>query len=165
VGIRLSDLHASTGQLLALTSAVLSGVAVTSIRAARRENPEGPPAETAWSVFFSFTALGLLVSLPTVLPPFGHWVSPTPREWALLIGVGLSSVLAQVIMTEALQHLRVGTAGIISQLTAVFAIGAGALFLGDTLSPGFLGGAALTLSGVALVVLGASPRFLSKLRL
>ena len=165
VGVRLSDLHASTGQLLALGSAVLSGVAVTSIRAARRQNAEGPPAETAWSVFFSFTALGLVVSLPTVLPPFGHWVSPTPREWALLFGVGVSSVLAQVIMTEALQHLRVGTAGIISQLTAVFAIGAGAVFLGDTLSPGFVGGAALTLSGVAFVVLGASPRFLSKLRL
>lgn len=160
VGIRLSDFHASVGQMLGLASAVLSGVAVTSIRAARRETPDGPPAETAWSVFFSFTALGLVVSLPWVLPPFGHWVEPSPREWALLLGVGVASVIAQLIMTEALRHVRVGTAGIISQLTAVFAISAGAVFLGEALSPGFVSGAALTLGGVALVVLGASPRFL-----
>lgn len=164
VGIRLRDLHASVGQLLGLTSAVLSGVAVTSIRAARRETPGGPPAETAWSVFFSFTALGLLVTLPAVLPPFGHWIEPTPREWALLLGLGLASVVAQLLMTEALRHLSVGAAGIFSQLAAVFAIGAGAAFLGDKLSPGFLGGAMLTLGGVTLVVLGGSPRFLGKRR-
>jgi drug/metabolite transporter (DMT)-like permease len=166
VGIRLSDLHASVGQMLGLLSAVLSGVAVTSIRAARREVEGGSPAETAWSVFFSFTALGLLVSLPAVLPPFGRWVDPTPREWALLLGVGVTSVLAQLILSEALRHVRVGTAGIISQLTAVFAIGGGALLLGETLSPGFVGGAALTLGGVALVVLGvgAPPRWLSRWR-
>jgi drug/metabolite transporter (DMT)-like permease len=156
VGIRVTDLHASVGQLLGLTSAVLSGVAVTSIRAARREVPGGPPPETAWSVFFSFTALGLLVTLPTVLPPFGRWVTPTPREWGLLLGLGVASVVAQLLMTEALRHLRVGVAGVFSQLAAVFAIGAGATFLGDKLSPGFLAGAAVTLTGVALVALGGT---------
>jgi len=164
VGIRLSDLHASFGQLLALTSAVLSGVAVTSIRAARREVAGGPPAETAWSVFASFTTLGLLVTLPMVLPPFGRWVAPSGGEWALLLGVGLSSVAAQVLMSEALRHLRVGTAGVITQLTAVGAIGAGALLLGDTLSPGFLTGAALTLGGVAFAIFGGAPLFFYRLR-
>jgi drug/metabolite transporter (DMT)-like permease len=152
VGFHPTDLHAGTGQLLGLSSAVLSGVAVTSIRAARREVPGGPPAETAWSVFFSFTALGLLVTLPAVLPPFGHWVSPSAGDWALLVGVGVSSVAAQLLMTDALQHLRVGTAGVISQLTAVLAIGGGVVFLGDRPSPGFFSGALLTLGGVLLAV-------------
>jgi drug/metabolite transporter (DMT)-like permease len=164
VGIRLSDFHASVGQLLALGSAVLSGVAVTSIRAARREVAGGPPAETAWSVFASFTTLGLLVTLPMVLPPFGHWVAPSAPVWGLLLGVGLASVAAQVLMSEALRHLRVGTAGVITQLTAVGAIGAGAVFLGDKLSPGFLTGAALTLGGVAFAIFGTAPRFLDRLR-
>jgi drug/metabolite transporter (DMT)-like permease len=159
VGIRLGDLHASVGQVLGLTSAVLSGVAVTSIRAARREVQGGPPAETAWSVFFSFTALGLLVTLPWILPPFGHWVPPTGHEWTLLVSLGLASVLAQLLLTEALRHLTIGAAGIVTQLTAVLAIGAGAVFLGEALSPGFLSGAICTLSGVALVVVAASPRF------
>ncbi len=167
VGIRLSDFQArdlTLGQLLALGSAVLSGVAVTSVRAARREVADGSPAETAWTVFASFTILGLLMTLPTVLPPFGHWVAPSPGAWALMLGVGLSSVAAQVLMTEALRHLRVGTAGVITQLTAVGAIGAGAVFLGDRLSPGFLTGAALTLGGVAFAIFGTTPRFLDRLR-
>jgi drug/metabolite transporter (DMT)-like permease len=165
VGFRPGEMHAGAGQLLGLSSAVLSGVAVTSIRAARRELPGGPPAETAWSVFFSFTAFGLLVTLPAVLPPFGAWVTPSAADWALLLGVGVSSVAAQLLMTDALQHLRVGTAGVISQLTSVLTIGAGATFLGDRLSPGFLSGALLTLSGVLLVILGATPRFLARRRL
>jgi drug/metabolite transporter (DMT)-like permease len=152
VGFRPSELHAGAGQLFGLSSAILSGVAVTSIRAARREVPGGPPAETAWSVFFSFTALGLLVTLPAVLPPFGHWVRPSALDWVLLLGVGVSSVAAQLLMTDALQHLRVGTAGVISQLTAVLAIGGGVVFLGDRPSAGFFSGALLTLGGVMLVV-------------
>jgi drug/metabolite transporter (DMT)-like permease len=170
VGLRPSDLTAHAragtdlGPLLGLASAMLSGVAVTSIRAARRVVPGGPPPETAWSVFFSFTALGLVVTLPAVLPPFGRWIAPTTGEWALLLGVGLSSVVAQLLMSEALQHVRVAAAGVITQLTAVLTIGAGAAFLGDQLSPTFLSGALLTLGGVALVVLGGAPRFSSKLR-
>ena len=89
----------------------------------------------------------------------------TPHEWALLLGLGVASVIAQLLLTEALRHLSVGAAGIFSQLAAVFAIGEGALFLGDKLSPGFLSGATLTLGGVALVVLGASPRFGGRRRL
>jgi drug/metabolite transporter (DMT)-like permease len=166
VGLKPGDLaaRAGFGPLLGLTSAVLSGVAVTSIRAARRVMPDGPPPETAWSVFFSFTAIGLLVTLPAVLPPLGGWVTPSAGDWALLLGVGVSSVLAQLLMSEALQHVRVGAAGVITQLTAVLTIGAGALFLGDRLSPSFLSGALLTLGGVALVVLGSAPRLLSRLR-
>ena len=104
------------------------------------------------------------MTLPGVLPPFGRWVAPSPSEWALLLGVGLSSVLAQLLMTEALRHLRVGTAGVITQLTAVLTIASGAFFLGDPLSPTFLAGALLTLGGVALVVLGSSARLMGKLR-
>lgn len=166
VGVRvITDFHGSTGEVLGVLSAVASGVAVTSVRAARRHLADGPPAETAWSVFASFTTLGLLVTLPSVLPPIGHWIAPTAGEWALLLGVGAASVAAQVVMTEALQHLGGATAGIISQLTVVLTIGAGAAFLGEPLTASFVGGAALTLAGVALAVLSAAPRFVSKLRL
>jgi drug/metabolite transporter (DMT)-like permease len=166
VGLRPSEIGAreGVGPFLGLLSAVLSGVAVTSIRAARRVLPDGPQPETVWSVFFSFTGIGLLVTLPAVLPPFGAWVRPSPGDWALLVGVGVSSVLAQLLLSEALQHLRVGAAGIITQLTSVLTIGAGALVLGEPLSPSFLSGALLTLSGVGLVVLGSTPRLLGRLR-
>ena len=158
VGLRVGDLHASLGELMGVSSAVLSGVAVAAIRALRRETADGPRPESAWTVFLAFSTVGFVLTLPTVLPPFGHWVAPTPREWALLLAVGVTSLAAQVIMTEALQHLRVGAAGVITQLTALVAIGGGALLLGETPSPSFLAGALLTLAGVALVVLAGAPR-------
>jgi drug/metabolite transporter (DMT)-like permease len=159
VGIRVADLRGGVGELFGLSSAVLSGVAVTAIRASRRHDADGTPGESAWTVFTSFTLIGLVVSAPTVLPPFGHWIAPTALQWALLLTVGATSVVAQMILTEALKHVRVDTAGVVSQLAAAVAIGGGALFLGETPSPGFLGGAVITLAGVALVVMGGNPRF------
>jgi drug/metabolite transporter (DMT)-like permease len=166
VGVQASDVAGGDvrGAVYGVLSAIASGVAVTSVRAARRHTQDGPPAETAWSVFASFTGLGLLVTLPTVLPPLGTWVAPTGHEWALLLGVGACSVTAQVIMSEALQHLGGASAGIISQLTAVLTIGAGAAFLGEPLTARFGLGAALALGGVALAVVSASPGAAGKLR-
>jgi drug/metabolite transporter (DMT)-like permease len=165
IGVRASQLHAASGELLGVLSAVTSGLAVTSIRADRRDRGDGQPSETAWSVFFSFTALGTLITLPSVLPPLGHWVAPTAREWALLAAVGGTGVAGQIIMTDSLQHVSGATAGIISQLTVLFAVAGGALLFGDRITPSFAIGGALTLTGVALTVLGASPRFVSKLRI
>jgi len=164
IGVRASQLHAAWGELLGVISAITSGVAVTSIRAARRDLGDGQPSETAWSVFFSFTALGTLVTLPSVLPPLGRWVAPTGHEWALLLAMGGTSVVAQLILSESLRHVSGTTTGIISQLTVLFAVAGGAVFLGDRLPPSFLVGGALTLSGVALTVLSTSPRFVAWFR-
>jgi drug/metabolite transporter (DMT)-like permease len=155
--VRLADLRGGVGELLGVLSAMASGVAVTSVRAARRELAAGPPSETAWSVFASFTTLGLFVTLPAVARPLGRWVPPTGGEWAALLAVGATSVAAQVIMTEALRHLGGASAGIISQLTVVLTIAAGAAFLGEPLTAGFLTGTALVMSGVVLAVLATGP--------
>jgi drug/metabolite transporter (DMT)-like permease len=156
IGVRAGQLHAAGGALLGVLSAITSGVAVTAIRAARRERDDGQPSETAWSVFLSFTTLGALVTLPSVLPPFGHWVAPSGREWALLAAVGATSVIAQIILTASLRHVSGATAGIISQLTVLFAVAGGALLFGDPVTVSFAIGGALTLTGVALTVLGAA---------
>jgi drug/metabolite transporter (DMT)-like permease len=65
-------------------------------------------------------------------------------------------VAAQVIMTEALQHVGGASAGVISQLTAVLAIAAGATVLGEPLTARFGLGATLALGGVVLAIVGAS---------
>ncbi len=150
--------RASRGELLGVLSAVTSGVAVTSIRAARRDRGDGSASETAWSVFFSFSLGGALISLPAVLPPFGHWVAPTPSDWVLLAGIGLVSTAAQVIMTASLRHLTGVQSGIIAQLIVPITVVLGIAFLGETLSAGFLVGASLTVTGVLLAILTASPR-------
>lgn len=169
IGVRTSDLHAAPGELfgkiLGVISAVTSGIAVTSVRAARRDMGDGNPSETAWSVFFSFTTIGALITLPAVTPPLGHWVSPTTHEWLLLALMGGAGVAGQVVMTQSLRHLGGATAGIISQLTVLFAVAGGALVFGDRIHLSFVVGAAMTLAGVALTVASASPRLLSRLRI
>jgi drug/metabolite transporter (DMT)-like permease len=165
VGARHLHFGASRGELLGVFSAVASGVAVTSIRAARRDLGDGSQSETAWSVFFSFTALGALVTLPAVLPPLGRWVAPTAAEWALLAGVGVVSVGAQVLMTDALRHVTGVQSGTISQLTVPLTVLLGVVFLGEHLTISFIAGAALTVSGVVLTIRAAAPGMISKLRI
>jgi drug/metabolite transporter (DMT)-like permease len=138
--------------------AIASGVAVTGIRASRRAGRDGTPPETAWSVFLSFSVIGALVSLPAAFAPNGGWVVPTSGEWGQLTVVALASVAAQLIMTEAIGHLTGVQSGIISQLTVPTTVMLGIVFLGERLTPSFLGGAALILSGVAFTILATAPR-------
>jgi drug/metabolite transporter (DMT)-like permease len=156
-------LSAAHGEILGVISAVTSGVAVTSIRAARRELADGTPSETAWSVFFSFSLVGALVTLPTVLPPFGRFVAPNATEWAIIGAIGLVSTAAQVIMSASLRSLTGVQSGIIAQLIVPITVLLGVAFLGEQLTNDFLLGATLTVSGVLLAILTASPRVRSRI--
>jgi drug/metabolite transporter (DMT)-like permease len=148
----LRSAHNGTWALAGVFSAMASGVAVTSIRAVRRRSADGA-SESSWTVFASFTGFGLLVTLPAVFGPLGHWVTPSPFEWGVLAGVGVLSVGAQLLMTQALEHVTGATMGIIHQLTVVVALLCGVLFLGERLTGWSLIGAVLTVSGVAWTVL------------
>jgi DME family drug/metabolite transporter len=148
-GVRTSLWH-----LGGVFSAFASGVAITSIRAVRRSGADGP-SESSWTVFASFTGLGLLATLPAVFGPFGRWVTPAPFDWVLILVVGVLSVIAQLIMTEALEHLTGTTMGIIHQLTVVVAMALGILFLGERLTTWSAAGSALTIAGVVWTALAA----------
>lgn len=152
------SLRAVEGGIWALAgvlSALCSGVAVTSIRAVRRRAADGS-SESSWTVFASFTGFGLLVTLPGVFGPLGRWVTPSAFDWGVLAGVGVLSVVAQLLMTKALEHVTGATMGIIHQLTVVVALLCGVLFLGERLTGWSLVGAILTVSGVAWTVLTAT---------
>lgn len=126
-------------QALGLLSAVCSGVAVTSIRAARR-------TDGAWEVFGAFCLFGMVCTAPFAI---AAWRTPTPALWLLLAGVGVVAAVGQVLMTHALAAVDAATAGIISQLTVVTAMTLGVAFDGETFMPLSLVGASLTLVGVA----------------
>jgi drug/metabolite transporter (DMT)-like permease len=138
--------------LLGVLSAVFAGMAVTAIRAARRSGDDGTPAESYWSVFASFTILGVVATVPPVLPPFGRWVAPSGREWLLLLCVAVTSVWAQLIMTRALKHVTATAMGIILQVTVVLSVLGGLIFFGETLTLRSAIGSAITVAGVLWVV-------------
>jgi drug/metabolite transporter (DMT)-like permease len=140
-------LHFSFWEAAGLVSAVLSGAAVTAIRAARR-------TEGSWSIYGSLGVFGLAATAPFGIAGFR---APTPRQWLLLAAVGVFSVAAQLLMTHAYRWVTNLQAGVIMQLTVVLSLLLGALFLGDRLSPPQLLGSALTVAGVLGVVWLQSP--------
>ncbi len=137
-------------ELVGVFSAAATGVAVTSIRAVRRPSADGLPVEGSWTVFLSFTALGLVSTLPFLL---GRWVDPTPREWGILLGAAAASIVAQLAMTRALAFLTAVGSGIVLQLTVVLSLLGGLWIYGEELSTRTALGALITMVGVMWMVL------------
>src|SRR5262249_43230217 len=111
-------------QACGLVSAVVSGAAITSIRAARR-------SDGAWEVFLAFCVVGTICTAPFALHA---WKSPPPAQWGLLLVVGLLASLGQMLMTDALAHVDAASAGIVSQLTVVTALVLGHALDGEPFS-------------------------------
>ena len=140
-------------EMAGVLSAVFSGMAITSIRATRRQSPDGKPSEGNWVVFASFTLFGSLTTLPTVISPLGHWVAPTAHEWLLLAGCGLISVIAQLLMTSSLGRLTAVGLGIIQQVTVVLTLLGGWIVFGEAITLLSAVGSVLTIGGVLWSVL------------
>lgn len=135
-------------EMVGVLSAVFSGMAITSIRATRMQDPAGRPGEDSWTVFASFTLFGSLITLPTVFSPIGAWVAPTVQEWLVLAGCGLLSVVAQLLMTSSLGRLTAVGLGIIQQVTVVLTLLGGWLLLGESIGLRGAVGSLLTIGGV-----------------
>jgi drug/metabolite transporter (DMT)-like permease len=143
------ELRFGLWEAVGLCSSILSGAAVTAIRAARR-------TEGSWSIYASLTVFGLLATAPFGIASFR---APTPRQWLLLAAVGLCSVVSQLLMTHAYRWVTNLQTGVIMQLTVVLSLGLGAAFLGERLTTLQLAGCVLALAGVVGVVwLQSTPR-------
>lgn len=132
-------------ELCGMASAMLSGAAVTTIRAVRR-------TDGSWEIFGAFCVIGALVTGPWAAR---GWRSPDGFEWVLLVAVGLVSVAAQVLFIHALREVRAATSGVIAQLTPVTALLLGVTIYRDPLHPMSLAGSALTVAGVTWAAYGA----------
>lgn len=142
-------LHFGVWEAVGVASSILSGAAVTAVRAARR-------TESSWAIYGSFTLFGLLATAPFGLSNFQ---TPTPRQWLLLAAVGATSVVAQLLMTYAYRWVTNLQAGVLAQLTVVCSMLLGALVLDERLKPLQIFGSFLTLCGVVGVVwLQSTPR-------
>jgi drug/metabolite transporter (DMT)-like permease len=133
------SLGIGTWQMVGMASALLSGAAVATIREVRR-------TDGSWEIFAAFCLGGALM---TSVPTFTRWVSPSAVEWAAIAGVGLLSVVAQLLMTYALRFVRAAVAGVIAQFTPVAALAMGWIFLRESIAGLALFGAAVTLTGVS----------------
>jgi drug/metabolite transporter (DMT)-like permease len=131
-----------TWELVGLLSAVLSGAAVTAMRAARQ-------GENSWAVYTSFCLLGTLLTAPFAI---ATWKNPTANEWASLAATSLFAIGAQLLLTFSLRWVDAMTVGVISQLAVIVAMILGVTLLHEHLSAMSITGAALTIGGVMGVV-------------
>ncbi|MCK6572853.1 DMT family transporter [Myxococcota bacterium] len=123
-----------------LLSAVSSAAAVTAIRALR----SGPEPESVWSIFLSFCVVGALCAVPASREIH----APNAVEAALLLGVGLTAMLAQLGMNAVMRWVPAATFGVTAQLSVVFTMLLGVLLLDESWSAVSATGAALTVFGV-----------------
>lgn len=125
----------------ALGGAVLSACAYTFVRKLRQTDHH-------LVVIYWFCAIGFLLSLPLALP-VALW--PTPREWLLLLAVGVVTQIAQVFLTKGLQLEAAGKGTSIGYVQIVFAFLWGMAFFGDIPSVWTLAGVAVIIAGVMVV--------------
>lgn len=133
---------------VALAGAILSGFAYVAVR--RLGATEQPLV-----IVFYFALVSTLGSIPATAAVARV---PTPREWLLLVGIGVTTQLGQVWLTHGLREERAGRAMTVGYLQVLFAAIWGALFFGEI--PGWLSlaGALLIVGGTLLVARPAALR-------
>ncbi len=102
--------------------AIGSGLAYTFVRQLRN-------TDHAYTIIFYLSVAGVVMSLPFAL---GGWPAPTARGWALLAGIGVSTLLAQIFLTRGLHLLEAGRATAIGYVQIVFAFGWGIVLFGES---------------------------------
>ena len=108
-------------QVVGIASAMLSGAAVATIRQVRK-------TDGSWEIFAAFCIAGAVITGP---PAMLQWVRPRPEDWAALVGVGMLSLVAQLLMTHALRYVRAAVGGVIAQLTPVASLALGWVLFGS----------------------------------
>jgi drug/metabolite transporter (DMT)-like permease len=118
---------------IGLAAAVCSAGAYVTVRSLRdREDP--------LVIVFYFALVSVACAVPTALPGA---VWPTRAEWAVLLGVGVSTQLGQVAITRGLHLERAGRATAAGYLQIVFAALWGVLFFAELPDAGTAVGAVL----------------------
>jgi drug/metabolite transporter (DMT)-like permease len=125
----------------ALAGAACSGAAYTLVRKMR--GTEHPIVIVSY-----LPLLGVPMSLPFAL---ADWTWPNAAEWLILLGVGVTTQLAQISMTRGLQLERTARATTAGYLQVAFAVLWGAVFLGE-IPDGWTLAGATTVIGSTLVL-------------
>lgn len=129
---------------VALAGALCSATAYVIVRKlSRTEHP--------LTIVFWFT----LVTVPAAIPgALANAVLPTPREWMLLLLIGISAQGGQVYLTRGLQLEPAGRATAVGYLQIVFAALWGALFFGEFPDLWVWTGAAIILASTLVLARG-----------
>lgn len=126
------------GDLLALLSAVVTGVAINLVRKlAMDENP--------FMIYLSPCLFGLPIFF---LVPSGGAVSANAVGIALILAVGLGALVAQALMAHGYRSVSAGAGSVVFYWETVLTVALGALFAGENFNLRFAAGLAAILFGL-----------------
>lgn len=78
---------------------------------------------------------------------------PNAMGWAILVLMGITSTIGQLLMTYALKFTPAGEAGIIQMTTVIYSSLAGVLWFGDPFNARIAIGALIVLASAAYISL------------
>lgn len=106
-------------------------------------------------IVYYFALISVIASVPTALPGA---VWPTPWEWLVMLGIGVSTQLGQMSITHGLRLERAGRATATGYLQIVFAALWGILFFTELPDWGTLAGAALIIASTLALARRGKPK-------
>ncbi len=126
-----------------LVGAVLSAGAYVAVReASRTEHP--------LVIVFYFP----LITVPATLPFISNFVWPSGWEWLTLLGVGVSTQIAQVYLTRGLSLEPAGRAMAVGYSQIIFVVLWGMIFFAEYLTLWSAAGSLLVIAGTLAVAVG-----------
>lgn len=144
VMVKSFDTRVDTFMLLVgVASAIFSGLAYNMI--GKLKGQDDPRVIV---MYFPLVTIPLII-IPTAM----YWVNPTWEEWLYLIGMGVSTQLAQLYMTWAFQAENIGKVAIFQYLGMVYALLLGYFMFDETFDWRSFAGMVLLVGGVVLSVL------------
>jgi drug/metabolite transporter (DMT)-like permease len=146
VGMILTNYDGARGEfaldtwtLIALGGSFFSGIAIVSVRRlARTDNPS--------SIIMSQCIFGLWM---VILPANIETVELSVAAGILLIAIGLTATIAQLMMTWSYRHVDVSTGSLLSMLMTVFNVIIGMIFFGESRGP-------VSVIGMAIVIIACA---------
>lgn len=131
---------------IALLGAMLAAAAYVTVRRLGRSEPP-------LLVVFYFPVVTVPLAAPFALP---QWVWPDAGEWLLLVGVGVTTQIAQIALTKGLSREPAGRAMAVGYLQIAFATLAGSVAFGTL--PDAWSWAGMASIGASLFVIGRPGR-------
>jgi drug/metabolite transporter (DMT)-like permease len=129
--------------LAAVGSAFFSGLAYNMVR--KLKDTDHPLVVVLYFPLIALPIAGIF--------SYFYWVMPQGIEWLILLGIGVSTQIAQVNLTKALQMEKVGTVSIVQYLTVIYAIFFGFVLFDEGLILTTVLGIVLVITGVILNLL------------
>ncbi len=142
-GLSLADVN--RGDISGVLCGLFSGAAVTTVRACHKY-------DSTHMIFLFFTASAVVLG-GAVTWARGSYVPPDASGWAVLVAIGVTGTVAQLLFTAGYRYLDVAAGGSIAMLQApLSAIAAWVIFKEGMAGQSILGGAFVLAGGAFLAM-------------